>query len=99
MISKCAFRNDRKYETGNKKAEEKIKLVDFLSEVLYLSQVNKEAYNNVNFTKFTDKELKAELFGQKTERFGEDIKAITYHSLDIHQKKDSSWQATILFDI
>lgn len=74
-------------------------LVDFLSEVLYLSQVNKEIYNNVKFTKLEDRELKAEIFGQKIERFGEDIKAVTYHNLDVHQKEDNTWEATVLFDI
>ncbi|MBZ9572660.1 archease [Patescibacteria group bacterium] len=74
-------------------------LVDFLSEILYLTQVNKEVYNNVKFKKFSDTELEGELTGQKVERFGEDIKAVTYHSLDIHQKEDGTWEATVLFDI
>jgi len=94
------------------RAEEKIKreikvkaldlnslLVDFLSEVLYLTQVNKEIYNDIKFKKFTDIEIEAELSGQKVERFGEDIKAVTYHNLDIHQRKDGIWEATVLFDI
>jgi len=74
-------------------------LVDFLSEALYLSQVNKEVYFEAKFKKFTDSELEGELIGQKVESFGEDIKAVTYHSLDIHQEKDGTWQATVLFDI
>lgn len=74
-------------------------LVDFLSEVLYLSQTNNEVYNNIKSKKFTDTELKAEIFGQKVKRFGEDIKAVTYHNLDIHQREDGSWEATVLFDI
>jgi len=74
-------------------------LVDFLSEVLYLIQVNKEIYTKVKFIKFSDKETEAELSGQKVERLGEDIKAVTYHSLDIHQRKDGAWEATVLFDI
>jgi len=74
-------------------------LVDFLSEVLYLTQVNKEVYSEVNFKKFIDTEIEAELLGQKVESFGEDIKAVTYHSLDIHQKKDGIWEATVLFDV
>jgi SHS2 domain-containing protein len=95
-----------------KKPEEKVKreiritsqdftalLVDFLSEVLYLSQVNKENYFEAKFTKFTDKEIEAELSGQKVERFNEDIKAVTYHGLDIRQKKDGGWETVILFDI
>jgi len=74
-------------------------LVDFLSEVLYLTQVNKEIYNNVKFTKFTNIEIEGELIGQEVERFGEDIKAVTYHNLDIHQRKDRIWEAIVLFDI
>ena len=74
-------------------------LVDFLSEILYLSQVNKEVYDEAKFKKFSDKKIEAEVFGKKAERFNEDIKAITYHNLNIYQKKDESWEATILFDI
>lgn len=73
-------------------------LVDFLSEALYLSQVNKEVYFKAEFTKFTDREIEGELIGQKVERFGEDIKAVTHHDLDI-QQEDGIWQATVLFDI
>lgn len=73
-------------------------LVDFLNEVLYLTQVNKEIYK-VIFKKFTGKEIEGELIGKKVEKFGEDIKAATYHDLEIKQNKDGSWQATVLFDI
>lgn len=82
-------------------------LVDFLSEVLYQNQVNKETYNNIKFKKNTDPstgsgqvaELEAEIFGQKVNRFDEDIKAVTYHNLNIQQKEDKIWEVTVLFDI
>lgn len=81
-------------------------LVDFLSEVLYLTQVNKEIYTDIKFKKLTDPstssgqaELEGKLIGQKVQRFGEDIKAVTYHDLNIHYEKDGSWEATVLFDI
>lgn len=74
-------------------------LVDFLSEVLYLTQVNKEVYNNMRFIKFSDTELEAELQGKKVERFGEDIKAVTYHGLEIRQAKNKTWDVILLFDI
>ncbi len=74
-------------------------LVDFLSEILYQIQTNKEIYSKINFKKFTDTDLEVGIFGQKVERFGEDIKAATYHQLDIHQKEDKTWEATVLFDI
>jgi len=74
-------------------------LVDFLSEVLYLIQINKEVYNNVKFVKFSDKELEAKLSGNKVRSFGEDIKAVTYHELEIKKNKQDLWEGTILFDI
>jgi len=74
-------------------------LVDFLSEVLYLCEVNKEVYHKVLFKNLTEKELEGILIGKPLKRMGVHIKAVTYHDLDIHQKKDKTWQATILFDI
>lgn len=74
-------------------------LVDFLSEVLYWIQVKKEIYTDIKFEKFSDTELEAELIGNKVERFGEDIKAVTYHGLDIKQTEDGAFEAIVLFDI
>jgi len=82
-------------------------LVDFLNEALSLGQVNKETYFNIKFKKFSDNssinseqvELEAELFGKKVKRFGEDIKAATYHELDIREREEGSWEAIVLFDI
>ena len=73
-------------------------LVDFLSEVLYLSQTNKKTYTQVKFTKFANTKLTATISGKKVERFNEDIKAVTYHELEV-KKVDGIWTATILFDI
>jgi SHS2 domain-containing protein len=74
-------------------------LVDFLNEVNYLVQTNKEVYNKARFIKFSDTEIEAEIFSQKAEAFGEEIKAVTHHGLDIKQTQADSWEATILFDI
>ncbi len=74
-------------------------LVDFLSEILYLIQVNKEIYDKIKFLKFFDTEIEAELSGQKVESFSEDIKGVTYHGLEIKKNKRDLWQATVLFDI
>lgn len=80
-------------------------LVDFLSEILYLIQINKASYNKVKFKKFTDlsvnseqAEIEAELSGEVVKRFGEDIKAVTYHNLEI-KKVNDRWEAVVLFDI
>jgi len=74
-------------------------LVDFLSEVLYLSEVNHQVYNQIQFKKFTDKNIEGVLLGKKLKRIGVQVKGVTYHNLDIHQREDGSWEATVLFDI
>jgi SHS2 domain-containing protein len=74
-------------------------LVDFLSEVLYLVETKKLIFEKVEFQKLSDSEIEATLIGKPLKRMGVHIKGVTYHDLDIHQEKDGSWQATILFDI
>lgn len=74
-------------------------LVDFLSEVNYLNEVNHEVYDEVKFEKLSDKKLEGEVLGKKVEEFGLQIKGVTYHGLEVRQKKDGTWEATILFDI
>lgn len=74
-------------------------LVDFLSEVLYLIQTNREIYTEVKFDRLFEDGLEAKLFGKKVERFSKDIKAATYHQLDIHENSNNIWEATVLFDI
>jgi SHS2 domain-containing protein len=101
-----ALRPKLKVKSEKRKNKIKIKsndldslLVDFLSEINYLNEVNKQVYQDIKFTKFSNTELKGDIFGKEVERFGMDIKGVTYHDLDIHQKKDKTWEATILFDI
>ena len=74
-------------------------LVDFLSEVSYLSEVNRQVYHQIQFKKFLDKEIKGILLGKKLKRIGVVIKGVTYHDLDVRQIEDGSWETTILFDI
>jgi SHS2 domain-containing protein len=95
-----------KREIKVKSADLPALLVDFLNEALYLSQSNKEVYNGIEFNKFFDPsadsgqaEIEGIVSGGKAVRFGEDIKAVTHHNLEVRQKDDGSWEAIILFDI
>ncbi len=76
-------------------------LVDFLSEILAKSQINKSVYlvSNVNCQMSDVKaELKTTLIGYPVDHFDEDIKAVTYQDLNI-QKIDGIWQTVLVFDI
>lgn len=74
-------------------------LVDFLSECLYLSDVHNEAYFDAQFSILNDTELEGYIYGVKIDGFEVvEIKAVTYNDLSI-DNIDSTWQATIVFDI
>ncbi|MBI1971618.1 MAG: archease [Candidatus Wildermuthbacteria bacterium] len=74
-------------------------LVDFLSEVNYLRQVHREVYDRVEFLKFSDTELEGTLAGYEAKEFGEDIKAVTFHDLNINQNEQRIWETIIVFDV
>ncbi len=74
-------------------------LIDFLNEAIYLANVNKEVYTNVEFSFFEDTHCVGEFIGTKVKEFDEDIKAATYHEAKIEQSKDGFFEVTIIFDI
>lgn len=74
-------------------------LVDFLSEILSLTQINKEIYTKVNFKKFNSNHIEAELEGIDVDFFDSDIKAVTYHEAEVKQDKDGFWKTILVFDI
>ena len=72
-------------------------LVDWLSELLYLSDTRDLCFNDFHFDKINENELEAVAFGRRV-RAKEDIKAVTDHGLEIKQG-ELGWEAIILFDI
>lgn len=74
-------------------------LIDFLSECLYLSDINNEAYFDVTFDILNDTELQGTIYGIPIKGFEVvEIKAVTYHDLEF-ENIDGLWVATIVFDI
>lgn len=73
-------------------------LIDFLSEILYLSAVNKEVYPQINITQFSETKLKAKLQAVKVNQFDLEIKAVTYGQGEVKKIKDG-WEAIVIFDI
>ncbi|OGZ34209.1 MAG: hypothetical protein A3I88_01385 [Candidatus Portnoybacteria bacterium RIFCSPLOWO2_12_FULL_39_9] len=73
-------------------------LVDFLSEVLYLTETEQEVYQKIQFQECGEKHIKAALIGKKLKKIETQIKGVTYHDLEI-KKLDNRWQAVVLFDI
>jgi len=72
-------------------------LVDWLSELLYLSEINKSAYTKFDIKEISETKLEAEVFGKQAEK-KDDIKAVTYHQLKIEKTKQG-YKTVVLFDI
>lgn len=73
-------------------------LVDFLSEALTQSQINKIVFYEAKFLKFSDTALEGEIEGVKIAEFDEDIKAATYHGAEIGKKGDL-YEVVVIYDI
>jgi len=74
-------------------------LVDFLSEVLYLSDVHNEAYLDAAIHEVNETQIRATVKGVKVEGFRVvEVKAVTYHELTV-ENIDGIWQSNIVFDI
>lgn len=72
-------------------------LVDWLSEILRLSDTNKRAYIHFRIIELTSDKIRAEIASAKVIAQN-DIKAVTYHELAIIKKKDC-WEATVVYDV
>jgi SHS2 domain-containing protein len=101
-----------KLKAKNQKSKIKIKvesnnintlLVDFLNEILAKSNINKQVYKVYKVIKLKDDFIEAELAGRKIKEFEEDIKAVTYHEVNIRQTADGQrqkiWKTKLVFDI
>lgn len=73
-------------------------LVDFLSEALSLAHTNHELYTDVEFAELADTSLRAALRGVPVEGFEKDIKAATYHGVEV-KETDGGYEATVIYDI
>jgi len=73
-------------------------LVDWLNEILSRSDLNKKVYTNFKIEKLSERSLQAQIAGQEVDQKQIEIKAATYHGLEIKQA-DSQWQAIVIFDI
>ena len=72
-------------------------LIDWLSELLYLTNTNYRAYTNFTFEEFSNTKLVATASSTKAQAH-DDIKAVTRHNLKI-EEVGGRWEATVTYDI
>jgi SHS2 domain-containing protein len=75
-------------------------LVEWLNELLYLREVEGEAFVHARVTRLTDTVLEAEVKGGEVadEAVFHPIKAATYHDLAI-RKTPAGYEVTVVFDV
>ena len=74
--------------------------VNWLNELLSLSQTKELIFNDFKIRRLEENELEAEVFGGhiKDYKVNTEIKAATYHELKIEKDK-SGWKARVIFDV
>lgn len=74
-------------------------LIDLLNEAIALSDIQREAYQDLSFELVTETEVKGFFIGRPVTGFETQLKAATYHELEIKRREDGKWEATITFDV
>jgi SHS2 domain-containing protein len=78
-------------------------LHDWLAELLFEFEAHHILFDEFEFQEIEAGQLRARVqggnvdFSQSQPR--EEIKAVTYHQLKVEQQPDSSWTATVIFDV
>jgi SHS2 domain-containing protein len=79
-------------------------LFAWLNELLYISETKLVILNKFEIKELSDYQIKAEVEGMKINppsiKIEKEIKAVTYHRLEIKKDKESGlWRAQVIFDI
>ncbi|MEK7203657.1 MAG: archease [Patescibacteria group bacterium] len=74
-------------------------LVDFLSEILSRSDNQNAVFFDVKFNKFSELKIGGRIYGVKVDDFSKNIKAVTYHEVDVKESEPGKWESQLVFDI
>lgn len=73
-------------------------LIDFLNQLLFLSDTEEKVFGEVKIKRLDEKNLEGEAYGYKYRELNLEIKAATYHEIEIKKEK-GTFVAEIIFDI
>ena len=95
------FEIDRKQEVSHslslELADLESLLVDFLNEILFISETQNLGFDNIQ-VKLSGKKLEATMSGGQINSRTKEIKAVTFHNLKIEHIRNR-FQAVIVFDV
>ena len=100
-LQKTEIRNEKLLELQMDSPEDLFH--DWLAELLYEVEANHVLYDEIKFAKLTPVRLTAVLRGSSIDfsrsNTSEEIKAVTYHKLQVERQSDGSWRATVILDV
>ena len=95
-------RENLSYDLRVEAADREELLVRWLSELLFLSESRGYLFKKFSFSHLDQTSLQAEARGETFDpsrhEFKTEIKAVTYHQVEV-KEKDGKWGARIIFDI
>ena len=78
-------------------------MVNWLSELNFLLQTRQFLTAKADISKLSDQELRVQVSGERINPMAHvirtEIKAVTYHRIQVHQDTAGDWQAQIYFDV
>ena len=99
-LKKIKLRTERKIEIGEESLERL--MVDWLSELLYLYDVEHLLFKRFNVESVGKEGLKAkvkgEFFQEGVHMIKTGVKAVTYHQIEVRQEREG-WRARIIVDL
>jgi len=95
-------RENFSYELRVEAADREELLVRWLSELLFLSESRGYLFKNFSFSHLGQTSLQAEARGETFDpsrhKFKMEIKAVTYHQVEL-KEKDGRWETKVIFDL
>ncbi|HOR42571.1 MAG TPA: archease [Atribacterota bacterium] len=96
-------RSKKYFDIESKAANMEDLLVAWLDDLLYIYFTEFVLFEDYEIISLTDEMIKTRVRGIKIEhspyQIVQEIKAVTYHNLLVHELPNGEWEATVLFDI
>jgi SHS2 domain-containing protein len=102
MADLDGLKENSKREVGMSAEDIEVLLVEWLNELIYISDVEHIIFKRFEISELSNNSIKATCFGEKIKpghhRLKREIKAATYHMLRI-DKENNGYKVQIIFDI
>jgi SHS2 domain-containing protein len=99
-LKKVRLRTEKRIEIGKESLERL--MVDWLTELLYLHEVENLLFKNFRVESVGEEGLRAKVKGEAFQEgvhvIKTGVKAVTYHQIEVRKEKEG-WRAQIIFDL